>query len=543
MSETETQQRLASDPQMPTKGTVVGQRYEIQDVLGEGGFAVVYSAYDARTKAKVAVKVLDPIMSRRNEFASRFMREVETVSRLRHHNSITIFDAGETDNGCLYLVMELLEGRPLDVILEEEGTLAPERVRKIALQILKSLQEAHSKGIIHRDLKPANVFVADLAGETDYVKVLDFGIAKSIDDSQDSSLTATGQVMCSPHYVAPERIKEHLTVPASDVYSLGVMMIELLEGKPPYEADSPMMLAVKHLSAEPVPMGPGTLGAPFASVVTRACAKPLDERYDTALEMIEDLNKVVAAPAPMPAADTNAGSAASGGAPTERLPAMDGPTNTDVLAAEFAPARSQRGLMIGVLVLFTLLGGVAASFIVGSPSEPVEAPGDEIAAVAPPEEAEPVAEPEVDEEPVEAVPEVDTSLAVVAAVSSASDVVHATRGASATHAEAAQPAEEQVAAAEPREEEDQAERSRDREAERRAEEQRREEAARQAEEEAAAALAEQRRLEREREAAERARAEAEAEAAAAAAAAAEEEEAEEEEGGRRNIRTNVAPRQ
>ncbi|MFT6400668.1 MAG: serine/threonine-protein kinase, partial [Bradymonadia bacterium] len=339
MSETQTQHRLADDPQMPTKGVVVGQRYEIQDVLGEGGFAVVYSAYDARTKAKVAVKVLDPIMSRRNEFASRFMREVETVSRLRHHNSITIFDAGETDNGCLFLVMELLDGRPLDVILETEGRLEPERVRKISLQILKSLQEAHSKGIIHRDLKPANVFLADLPGETDYVKVLDFGIAKTLDDSQDTSLTATGQVMCSPHYVAPERIKDHVTVAASDVYSLGVMMIELLEGKPPYEADSPMMLAVKHLSAEPVPLGEGTLNAPFAGVVQKACAKPLDERYETALEMMEALASAQRIPvAALPPVNAN------GAGATEAIPAHEPSGVTDVL--EMASQRSQKPLMI-----------------------------------------------------------------------------------------------------------------------------------------------------------------------------------------------------
>ncbi len=137
---TETHQRLADDPQMPTEGTIVGDRYEIQNVLGEGGFAVVYCAYDARTKAQVAVKVLDPLMSRRNEFASRFMREVETVSRLRHHNSISIFDAGETPSGCLYLVMELLDGQPLDALIEKEGALPPERVKKITLQIHKILQ-------------------------------------------------------------------------------------------------------------------------------------------------------------------------------------------------------------------------------------------------------------------------------------------------------------------------------------------------------------------------------------------------------------------
>ena len=533
MAETETQQRLADDPQMPTAGTVVGQRYEIQEVLGEGGFAVVYAAYDARTKAKVAVKVLDPIMSRRNEFASRFMREVETVSRLRHHNSITIFDAGETDNGCLYLVMELLEGRPLDVVLEEEGSLSPDRVRKVAIQILKSLQEAHSKGIIHRDLKPANVFLADLAGESDYVKVLDFGIAKSLDDSQDTSLTATGQVMCSPHYVAPERIKDHLTVPASDLYSLGVMMVELLEGKPPYEADSPMMLAVKHLSAEPVPLGDGTLRAPFARIVKRACAKGLDERYDSALEMIEDLIK--SETAALPASNTNVGAEARGGAATERMPAHRAASTTGTLVDEFAPPRSQRGLMVGVILLFVLLGGVAAKFIISTPPDPP--PADNVAAVEVPAEVEPVIEPEPPEavEPVILVDVPGTMRTASNAVANACQI--GSLGAIA--ANAGEP-EEQVAAATPTENSRDRDRDRDRERERD-----RQAAEDQAAEDAVAAAAAEERAEEER----REAAEAEAQAAREAQEAADREaaenaaEEEEERGGRRNIRTNVAPRQ
>ena len=296
-----TQTRLADDKQMPRAGAIVADRYEILDVLGEGGFAVVYRAHDTRTKAEVAVKVLDPLMSRRNEFASRFMREVETVSRLRHHNTISVYDAGETEQGCLFLVMELLEGKPLDAILDDEVRLQAPRVKRIAIQILKSLQEAHAKGIIHRDLKPANVFVADVAGESDYVKVLDFGIAKTLDEGQDASLTATGQVMCSPHYVAPERIKEHLTLPASDLYSLGVMLIELLDGAPPYTGDTPMMLAVKHLHPEPVPLGEHARRAPFAHVLERAVQKSVEHRYASALEMLDALTSTTApldAPAP-----------------------------------------------------------------------------------------------------------------------------------------------------------------------------------------------------------------------------------------------------
>ena len=394
-----TQTRLAGDAQMPRPGTIVGDRYEIRDVLGEGGFAVVYRALDVRTKAEVAVKVLDPLMSRRNEFASRFMREVETVSRLRHHNTISVYDAGETDQGCLYLVMELLEGKPLDEILDQAGRLPAPRVKRIGIQILKSLQEAHAKGIIHRDLKPANVFVADVAGESDYVKVLDFGIAKTLDEGQDASLTATGQVMCSPHYVAPERIKEHLTLPASDLYSLGVMLIELLEGAPPYTGDTPMMLAVKHLQPEPVPLGEHARRAPFAHVLERAVAKSVDERYTNALEMLDALTSTTApldAPAPTVALSDSA--------------PLDAP-----------PARRRRvAPLLAVLALAAL--GVAAGLLLqrGGSDEQASAPaGDSAVEAEPPTAARAEANaPGSEAEAVEATPP-NTSVEVVAAVGAA----------------------------------------------------------------------------------------------------------------------------
>ncbi len=287
------QVRLVDNPLMPRAGTVLKQRYEIIKGIGEGGFAAVYRALDRSTGADVAVKVLDPVMSRQPLFSQRFLREVETVARLRHHNTIKVSDKGNTDQGCLFLVMELLDGRPLDDVLSGEGALSPERVRRITTQVLKSLSEAHGIGIIHRDLKPANIFLVDMVGERDYVKVLDFGIAKSLDEGQENNLTSTGQVMCSPHYVAPERVTQHLTVPASDLYSLGVMMIELLEGKPPYDAPTPMQLLFKHAKPdEPVPMKPETLACPLHAVIQKATAKDPSQRYQSAVEMLDALSAI-----------------------------------------------------------------------------------------------------------------------------------------------------------------------------------------------------------------------------------------------------------
>lgn len=284
------QTRLADDVDMPEIGSLIGGRYLVESVLGEGGFATVYRCADNRTKTHVAVKVLDPMMSRRGEFAQRFLREIETVSRLRHHNTIKIFDAGETDKGCLYLVMELLTGQALDEILETTGPLPPQRVKHITVQILKSLMEAHQGQIMHRDLKPANVFIADVPGETDYVKVLDFGIAKSRDETADTSLTATGQVMCSPDYVAPERVRDHACFFSSDLYSLGIMMLEMLEGELPYKGDTPIMVALQHARVEdPVPLKPYTANGPLGQIIQKAVHKDAAMRYQSAADMLQDL--------------------------------------------------------------------------------------------------------------------------------------------------------------------------------------------------------------------------------------------------------------
>lgn len=284
------EESLANDPDMPKPGDLIDDRYEVLRVIGEGGFAAVYKCHDRRTEKEVAIKVLDPMMSRRGEFSQRFLREIRTVSQLRHHNTIKVTDAGKTEVGCLYLVMELLEGEALDEILDREGALAPARVQRIMSQVLKSLIEAHQDGIMHRDMKPANVFIAKIPGETDYVKVLDFGIAKSRDETADTSLTATGQVMCSPDYVAPERVRDHVCFFSSDLYSLGIMMLEMLEGELPYKGDTPIMVALQHARTDsPVPIKPYTLEGPLGAIVEKSVNKDASKRYQSAEEMLEDL--------------------------------------------------------------------------------------------------------------------------------------------------------------------------------------------------------------------------------------------------------------
>ena len=217
------------------------------------------------------------------------------------------------------------------------------------------------------------MFLADVAGEDDYVKVLDFGIAKSVDESQNSALTATGQVMCSPHYVAPERVKEHLTVPASDLYSLGIMLIELLDGRPPYEAESPMMLAVKHLTAEPVPFGPESSVAPFAEVIQRAVNKPLDGRYTSAEEMAAALKSAPTTPARLTS------SIATPSAVAETVAVSNVTTDTDV---NFAPQSGSKRMMMAALSLIVLVGAIAGIVIMSSGNDTPAVDGASTAAAA-----------------------------------------------------------------------------------------------------------------------------------------------------------------
>ena len=287
---TETEFRLANTPEMPRPGDVVAERYQIESVLGEGGFAAVFRAHDQRVGQPVAIKVLDPIMSRRAQFAARFDREIRTVSSLRHPNTISVTDRGSTEAGCLYVVMELLAGRPLDSVLYDQGAMEPERAAHIVSQVLKSLIEAHSQGIIHRDIKPANIFLVNLPGEKDFVKVLDFGIAKSLDDGDSATLTQTGEIMCSPHYVAPERVRDLQNFPASDIYSVGIVLIELLEGRPPIDGENTFAIAIQHASMEtPVPVSAKVLNGPLGRVIQNAVAKPVALRYQSAEEMLLDI--------------------------------------------------------------------------------------------------------------------------------------------------------------------------------------------------------------------------------------------------------------
>jgi serine/threonine-protein kinase len=282
----------------PLIGTVVGGRFRVTGVLGEGGMGRVYTAEQQMGThvRKVAVKTLLAQFAKDPQTVARFMREVGTVSALEHPNTIQIFDFGQTDGGELYIAMELLQGKSLETVLEEGGPLQPERVDRILGQVCGSLQEAHDKGIVHRDLKPANIFLATRAGEDDYVKVLDFGIAKraeSKDSKAEAKLTQQGTILGTPPYMSPEQFTGKELDGRSDVYSLGVVAYEMLVGRLPFDADTPWQWATQHMTAQPFPFETqpiaASVPAKMKNAIMRALGKDRAQRQSTVREFFEEL--------------------------------------------------------------------------------------------------------------------------------------------------------------------------------------------------------------------------------------------------------------
>lgn len=276
----------------PMLGKLVGGRYRITELIAEGGMGRVYAAEQlmGSTVRKVAVKLLVSEYSGREHDMRRFARECSTVAELEHPNTIRFYDYGETDDGDLYIAMEFLAGRSLAKLLRDEGPMSPERVDRIVGQICGSLDEAHGRGIVHRDLKPDNVVLTSPGGQSDFVKVLDFGIAKRT-GGRDPRLTPLGVVLGSPPYMSPEQFTLQDVDPRSDIYSLGALAYRALTGHYPFHGPSPMSVFAKHLTEDPTPpheLAPSVPPA-VSEVVLRALAKEPSERY----QRVEDFQAAI----------------------------------------------------------------------------------------------------------------------------------------------------------------------------------------------------------------------------------------------------------
>src|SRR4051812_37325750 len=264
---------------------LLGGRYRLEAKLGSGGMGVVYRATDLTMHRAVAVKLVRGVdgAALDDEVAGRFLREAKNTARVQHENIIEVYDLGRSDQGDMYFVMELLEGESLSTKLRREGKLSPVVAVHIARQMCAALHVAHSAGIIHRDLKPANVMLVTRGADSSYVKVLDFGVAKSYTPDQQTQLTHTGMLVGTVEYMAPEQIMGRKVDGRTDLYSLGVVMYRMLTGKPPFRDGGVPAMIHAHLNVFPKPMSelkPEISGA-LDRVVLRCLAKQPEQRYES----------------------------------------------------------------------------------------------------------------------------------------------------------------------------------------------------------------------------------------------------------------------
>ncbi len=268
---------------MIMKGQKINDRYQIIKSIGEGGMANVYLAYDTILDRNVAVKVLRGDLATDEKFVRRFQREALSASSLSHPNIVEVYDVGE-DNGSYYIVMEYIEGKHLKELIKKRGKLTLSEVIDIMSQVCDGLATAHDSYIIHRDIKPQNIMILD----SGLVKITDFGIAMALNSTQ---LTQTNSVMGSVHYLPPEQASGKGSTMQSDIYSMGILMYELLTGSLPFRGENAVEIALKQLK-EPIPSIKDKLpDVPnsIVNIVKRSTAKNPKNRYTDAREMLDDI--------------------------------------------------------------------------------------------------------------------------------------------------------------------------------------------------------------------------------------------------------------
>ena len=322
-------------------GTLIGERFRLDEKIGSGGMSSVYRAFDPTLERWVAIKLMHRDISSDPDQLERFRREARAVARLNHPHVVTVIDAGE-DDGAPYIVFEYVEGETLKERIKRQGRLPVSEAVAYAIEIARALASAHAHKLVHRDVKPQNVLI-DLDGRA---KVTDFGIARSLEAE---GLTAAGRVLGTTDYVSPEQALGHEVNEQSDVYSLGIVLYEMLSGDVPFRADTQVAVAMKHVR-EPLPdiqrIRP-EISASLAAVVERATAKETRNRYPTVHELVHDLEEVLAIEAARTGQTT--------GEATTVLRTLSGDT------ADFAPGRlrhPRRALLVTLLLVPLIVAAV-----------------------------------------------------------------------------------------------------------------------------------------------------------------------------------------
>lgn len=344
---------------------VYNGRYELQRRVARGGMAEVFLARDLQLNRPVALKVLFPEFATDPSFVERFRREAQAAANLSHPNIVSVFDWGE-EAGTYFIVMEFVEGRSLAQMISDDGPLRPDRAAEIAADTAGALGFAHHHGVVHRDVKPGNILI----NPSGTVKVTDFGIARAV--STVGNLTQTGTVMGTATYFSPEQARGEQVDPRSDVYSLGVVLYEMLTGRPPFSGDNPVSVAYKHVQETPEPPRRRNPDIPAAleAVTLKAMAKSADDRYASAEGLQVDLGRfradqpVTAAIAMAGAPTTVAATYAAGGAATTAVPRTEGtravPRVDDTYWDDESPPSGQKSSTPFVVVLLLLLALLAA---------------------------------------------------------------------------------------------------------------------------------------------------------------------------------------
>ncbi|MFE9409756.1 protein kinase [Streptomyces sp. NPDC006704] len=285
-------------------GSIAGGRYQLRDLLGEGGMASVYLAYDSALDRQVAIKTLHTELGREQSFRERFRREAQAVAKLQHTNIVSVFDTGEDtvmfngstaggDGVMPYIVMEYVEGEPLGSTLHRDtqqyGAMPADKALKVTADVLAALEVSHEMGLVHRDIKPGNVMMT----KRGIVKVMDFGIARAM-QSGVTSMTQTGMVVGTPQYLSPEQALGRGVDARSDLYSVGIMLFQLLTGRIPFDADSPLAIAYAHVQEEPV--APSSVNRSITpamdALVARALRKNPNERFPSAQAMQDEILRI-----------------------------------------------------------------------------------------------------------------------------------------------------------------------------------------------------------------------------------------------------------
>jgi serine/threonine-protein kinase len=340
------------DRRDPYVGSIIDGRYKVETVLGEGGMGVVYRCSHTIIGKKLALKVLRADLARDGEVTERFLNEAKSASAIGNAHIIDISDFGQLPDGSTYFVMEYLSGQSLTAAINVGQSMPLQRLVKVGRQLGEALAAAHAAGIVHRDLKPDNIFLIQRGSEKDFVKILDFGIAKV--SSSEGKLTRAGAVFGTPHYMSPEQAAGMQVDHRGDIYSLGIILYELAAGKTPFDADNFMGVLTQHMYKAPPSLrdmapNPAEISEGLEAIVAKCLAKRPELRYQSMHELVADLDRLGAGATP---------GAAFGGKKTELI----SPAQYYGEAGDAAPAAKGRGALVVVLICLIALAGGGALY-------------------------------------------------------------------------------------------------------------------------------------------------------------------------------------